>query len=226
MRPQVRPFVVEVKKRRAGQSRERSIWGGIDLPAFSDEAEQGAKIRKPAIPALVDSSSATVVPVEDGSDNARRERYMADRKDDVATEVGHDAPVAVEQSKAKAPRTKGAKPARKRSAAKAVAEVAAADQPSATARVRKKYSAEERAEKLKLIELSIGGGQGIKDATRKAGVSEQTYYQWKRAAAPAASGEDLEDLLALEEENTRLKALLAERLRKENAELKKKLGLA
>jgi putative transposase len=35
----------------------------------------------------------------------------------------------------------------------------------------------------------------------------------------------LKDLLALEEENKRLKNLLAERLRKENAELRKKLGL-
>jgi putative transposase len=36
----------------------------------------------------------------------------------------------------------------------------------------------------------------------------------------------LKDLLALEEENKRLKKMLAERLRKENAELKNKLGLA
>ncbi|WP_348524771.1 hypothetical protein [Mesorhizobium huakuii] len=37
---------------------------------------------------------------------------------------------------------------------------------------------------------------------------------------------DLRDLVALEEENKRLKNLFADRLRKENAELKKKLGLA
>jgi putative transposase len=36
----------------------------------------------------------------------------------------------------------------------------------------------------------------------------------------------IKDLLALEEENKRLKKMLAERLRKENAELKNKLGLA
>jgi len=57
------------------------------------------------------------------------------------------------------------------------------------------------------------------------GVSEQTYYQWKKAAEIAAPTDDLKDLLALEEENKRLKRQLAERLRQENAELKKKLGL-
>lgn len=53
-----------------------------------------------------------------------------------------------------------------------------------------------------------------------------TYYYWKRAAAPSSDSGDLRDLVALEEENKRLKNLLADRLRKENAELKKRLGLA
>lgn len=44
--------------------------------------------------------------------------------------------------------------------------------------------------------------------------------------APSSDSGDLRDLVALEEENKRLKNLLADRLRKENAELKKKLGLA
>ena len=46
-----------------------------------------------------------------------------------------------------------------------------------------------------------------------------------KAAAPKLASGDLKDLVGLEEENTRLKGLLAERLRKENAELKRKLGL-
>lgn len=60
---------------------------------------------------------------------------------------------------------------------------------------------------------------------KQAGISEQTYYLWKKAAAPAADSDGLKDLVALEEENKRLKSLLADRLRKENAELKKRLGL-
>ncbi|HSQ13467.1 MAG TPA: transposase, partial [Candidatus Deferrimicrobium sp.] len=65
----------------------------------------------------------------------------------------------------------------------------------------------------------------IKSSVRQAGISEQTYYQWKRAVAPKLESGELKDLVALEEENTRLKGLFAERLRKENAELKRKLGL-
>lgn len=75
------------------------------------------------------------------------------------------------------------------------------------------------------IEKSIRRGESVKSATRQAGISEQTYYQWKKTAVPASESGDLKDLIALEEENKRLKSLLAERLRKENAELKKKLGL-
>jgi len=90
---------------------------------------------------------------------------------------------------------------------------------------RKVYSQKERAQKLDQIEKSIGGGGSIKSSVKQVGISEQTYYQWKKAAAPKLESGDLKDLVALEEENTRLKGLLAERLRKENAELKRKLGL-
>jgi putative transposase len=41
----------------------------------------------------------------------------------------------------------------------------------------------------------------------------------------APQTDDLKDLVKLEEENARLKKLLADRLRKENVELRKKLGL-
>ncbi|RWQ62411.1 transposase [Mesorhizobium sp.] len=91
---------------------------------------------------------------------------------------------------------------------------------------RKTYSEKERAQKLAQIEKSIAGGATSKNAVGQAGISEQTYYQWKRAVAPSSDSGDLRDLVALEEENKRLKNLLADRLRKENAELKKKLGLA
>ncbi|UCI22907.1 transposase (plasmid) [Mesorhizobium sp. B2-1-8] len=115
-------------------------------------------------------------------------------------------------------------PARKNGAKAAPA---AAEAPAAAVRTgRKIYSSKERAQKLGQIEKSIGSGETLKSAARQAGISEQTYYQWKKAATPPSDGGDLKDLLALEDENKRLKGLLAERLRKENAELKKKLGLA
>ena len=90
--------------------------------------------------------------------------------------------------------------------------------------VRRAYSEKERAQKLGEIEKQTGQGESVKDAVKNAGISEQTYYQWKRAAGPTP-GDGLKDLVKLEEENVRLKKLLADRLRKENAELRKKLGL-
>ena len=90
---------------------------------------------------------------------------------------------------------------------------------------RKIHSARERADKLAHIAKAIKSGEPLKSAVKQAGISEPTYYQWKKAAAPAPAGDELTDLLALEKENKRLKSMLAERLRKENAELKQKLGI-
>lgn len=91
---------------------------------------------------------------------------------------------------------------------------------------RKTYSDMERTQKLREIGAAIGSGKSSKDAVAKAGISEQTYYLWKKSATSITESGDLKDLVALEEENERLKKLLAERLRRENADLKRKLGLA
>ncbi|KUM25562.1 transcriptional regulator [Mesorhizobium loti] len=140
------------------------------------------------------------------------------------------APAKVEapEPKKRVPRAKKAKaelskPARKNGARPAPH---TAEPPVAVRTTRKTYSGKERAQKLGEIEKAIAGGATMKSAVGQAGISEQTYYHWKKAAAPPSDSGDLRDLVALEEENKRLKNLLAERLRKENAELKKKLGLA
>ena len=89
---------------------------------------------------------------------------------------------------------------------------------------RKIHSARERADKLAQIAKAIKSGEPLKSVVKRVGISEPTYYQWKKAAAPAPAGDELTDLLALEKENRRRKSMLAERLRRENAELKRKLG--
>ncbi|WP_349644510.1 hypothetical protein [Rhizobium calliandrae] len=43
--------------------------------------------------------------------------------------------------------------------------------------------------------------------------------------APASARDEMADLIKLEEENKRLRKLLAEKLRAENADLRKRLGL-
>ena len=45
---------------------------------------------------------------------------------------------------------------------------------------RKRYGAEEIIAHLRTIEIEIGKGTAIPDACRKLGITEQTYYRWKR----------------------------------------------
>jgi putative transposase len=158
---------------------------------------------------------------------------MADLKETEPNQAPADVPVKEQtpdvKEKAPKPRKRtgqqrgalrtGPKSAQQASSSKAVT--------SPTARTaRKIYSDKERAQKLGEIEKQIGRGESIKAAVQKAGISEQTYYQWKKAAGKPTQSDELKDLVKLEEENARLKKLLADRLRNENAELRKKLGLA
>jgi hypothetical protein len=228
MKPQIRPYVVEVKQRRGRPKRNRSIWGDLDLSAIAADGLNEAAAAEPKNFQLIDSD-ATANKAEDG--NQQAEHLMADPQETESTQTLTAEPAkgdAVE-AKAKAPRTrKTAKAQPKRSVAKGVAKAAMSEPASVSAAKgsRKTYSASERAQKLGQIRKSIGRGESVKSATRQAGISEQTYYQWKKAASAAPESGELKDLLTLEEENARLKKMLAEQLRKENAELKKKLGMS
>jgi putative transposase len=161
---------------------------------------------------------------------------MPDVKEAVAKEageaasIGQEKPKTAEKSpkaakpKTRAPkivRAKTAKPAK--ASASAAATVAA---PVISGSTRKRYSEKERGQKLGEIQNFIKAGESVRGATKKAGISEQTYYQWKKPAAKESQSGELKDLVKLETENARLKKLLAERLRKENADLKKKLGIS
>jgi len=45
---------------------------------------------------------------------------------------------------------------------------------------RKRYTAEEIICHLRTVEIEGGKGLGIADACRKLGITEQTYYRWKK----------------------------------------------
>jgi putative transposase len=88
--------------------------------------------------------------------------------------------------------------------------------------------------KLKVIGEQVGEGiSTLRDAVKAAGISEQTYYNWKRTAnsiertdtRPLVADDELADLFQLEQENVRLRKILAEKLRAENAQLRRRLGL-
>ena len=56
---------------------------------------------------------------------------------------------------------------------------------------------------------SVENGSSVADALRKIGVTEQTFYRWKRKYAGLGVSE-VRRLKQLEDENKRLKALVAD----------------
>ncbi len=71
----------------------------------------------------------------------------------------------------------------------------------------------------------------VKPSTRRGGRKAKAAIESTVEPAPqavssiTAAGDEMEDLLQLEQENQRLRKLLAEKLRAENADLRKRLGL-
>ncbi len=70
---------------------------------------------------------------------------------------------------------------------------------------RKRSSVEQIVAVLKQAEL----GMSIADLTRQVGISEQTFYRWKKQYAGMQS-DQVRELKQLQDENTRLKKLVAE----------------
>ena len=54
-----------------------------------------------------------------------------------------------------------------------------------------------------------GGGSSVEEVCRKAGISQQTYYRWRKKYAGLMPSE-LKRLKQLEEENGRLKRMVAD----------------
>lgn len=70
---------------------------------------------------------------------------------------------------------------------------------------RKRYSTEQIVAVLKQAEL----GMPVADVIRQMGITEQTYYRWKKQYAGMQS-DQVKELKQLQEENGRLKKLVAE----------------
>ena len=74
---------------------------------------------------------------------------------------------------------------------------------------RKRYGSEEIIGKLREAEVGLAQGQSVAQVVRKLGVSEQTYYRWRREYG-GMKVDQAKRLKALEQENARLKRLLAD----------------
>ena len=70
---------------------------------------------------------------------------------------------------------------------------------------RKRFSVEQIVAVLKQAEL----GMSVADVTRQVGISEQTFYRWKKVYGGLGVGE-LRRVKQLEDENRKLKQLVAD----------------
>ena len=83
---------------------------------------------------------------------------------------------------------------------------------------KKGYTPEQIINKLREAEVHINQGISISEASRKIGVTEQTYYRWRKEYGGLRI-EQAKRLKNLEKENARLKKLVAD-LSLDNAILK------
>ena len=74
---------------------------------------------------------------------------------------------------------------------------------------KKTYTPEQIINKLREAEILLSQGSSIGKASRRIGVTEQTYYRWRREYG-GMRVEQARRLKELEKENSRLKKLVAD----------------
>jgi transposase-like protein len=83
---------------------------------------------------------------------------------------------------------------------------------------RKRFTSEQIITKLREAEILVNQGSTVIQAVRKLGISEQTYYRWRKEYGGMRI-DQAKRLKELEQENARLKKLVAD-LSLDNAILK------
>ena len=74
---------------------------------------------------------------------------------------------------------------------------------------RKRFSEEAALDLLRQIDLDLASGSTVETAVNTAGISEATYYKWRKLYG-GMSKSQLRELKAMEKENARLKRIVAE----------------
>ena len=74
---------------------------------------------------------------------------------------------------------------------------------------RKRYQPEEIIKILRLIEIEMGQGRTAGQACKTAGITEQTYYRWRKEYGGLEINQ-AQRLKKLEQENARLKKMVAD----------------
>ena len=75
--------------------------------------------------------------------------------------------------------------------------------------VRKGFKPEQIIGKLREVEVLLSQGSTVGEASRKIGVTEQTYYRWRKGYG-GMRVEQAKRLKELEKENSQLKKLVAD----------------
>jgi putative transposase len=75
--------------------------------------------------------------------------------------------------------------------------------------MKKAFSAEQIIAKLREVEVLLSQGHKVGEISRKLGITEQTYYRWRREYGGMRI-EQAKRLKELEKENSRLKKLVAD----------------
>ena len=75
--------------------------------------------------------------------------------------------------------------------------------------VKKAFKPEQIINKLREAEVLLSQGLTVAEASRKLGITEQTYYRWRREYG-GMRVEQAKRLKELEKENSRLKKLVAD----------------
>jgi transposase len=74
---------------------------------------------------------------------------------------------------------------------------------------RKRHTAEEIINHLRQVEVMVAQGRSVREAIRQIGVTEQTYYRWRKEYGGMDTTQ-AHRLKELERENQRLKRIVAD----------------
>jgi len=74
---------------------------------------------------------------------------------------------------------------------------------------RKRFSDEDALNLLRQVELELASGNSVESACRVAGISDATYYKWRKLYGGMGKSQ-LRALKAMEKENARLKRIIAD----------------
>lgn len=221
LKKQQKNFVVEYKgARRKTVPQSNSIWGSVDLRRFAEHDGNVAPLGIGASAAVSDAAvdeapraPALTTPLQQTpTSNFPPEQQMADE-----TSVTEPTSTATENALPKARESRKRGPRAKNAASGSATSDASVEAPAVKKTRAKRGSRNALAE--------------VKPSTRRGGrktmaAGNKAVESTQQAFSPlTAAGEEMEDLLQLEQENQRLRKLLAEKLRSENTDLRKRLGL-